>query len=48
MERLAFHYDRHEEITRYVQMRHLYYHPTVMRILLIFKNFQLVLLFQTP
>ena len=30
MERLAFHYDRHEEITRYIWMRHMYYHPMVM------------------
>ena len=31
MERLEFHYDRREEITRRIQMimRHLYYHPTV-------------------
>ena len=29
-ERLAFHYDRHEEITRYIRMRNIDYHPTVM------------------
>ena len=32
MERLAFHYDRHEEITRYIRMRHLYYYPMVMHV----------------
>ena len=32
MEGLAFHYDRHEEITRYFQMWHVYYHPMVMRV----------------
>ena len=32
MEMLAFCYDRHEEITRYIQMRHMYYHPTVMHV----------------
>ena len=26
---LAFHYDRHEEITRCIQMRDIYYHPMV-------------------
>ena len=30
MERLAFRYDRHEEITGYIRMRHVYYHPMVM------------------
>ena len=30
--RLAFRYDRHEEIVRYVQMWHIYYHPRVMRV----------------
>ena len=30
MERLAFCYDRHEEITRYIRMRNIYYHPMVM------------------
>ena len=44
MERLAFHCDRHEEITRHIRMRHLYYHPTVISVLLTFKNFRLVLL----
>ena len=43
MERLVFHYDRHEEITRYVRMRLMHYH-----VLLTFKNFRLVLLFQMP
>ena len=32
MERLAFYYDRHEEIARYIWMRHIYYHPVVMRV----------------
>ena len=32
MERLAFRYDRHEEIVRYIRMWHVYYHPMVMRI----------------
>ena len=32
MERLAFRYDRHEEITRYIQMRNICYHPTVMHV----------------
>ena len=27
-----FRYDRHEEITRYVWIRHMYYHPMVMRV----------------
>ena len=27
MERLAFRYDRHEEIVRYIRMWHVYYHP---------------------
>ena len=48
MERLAFCYDRHEESTRYIRMRHMYYHPMVMRVLRTFKNFWLVLLFQMP
>ena len=43
MESLAFNYDRHEEITRRIQMRHLYYHPTVANAFM-FKNFRLVLL----
>ena len=30
MERLAFHYDRHEEISRCIRMRQIYYHPIVM------------------
>ena len=29
---LAFHYDRHEEITRCIQMRDIYYHPMVMHV----------------
>ena len=32
MERLAIRYDRHEEITRYIRMRNIYYHPTVMQV----------------
>ena len=28
--------DRHEEITRYIRMRHMYCHPMVMRVLLTF------------
>ena len=47
MERLAFRYDGHEEIARYIRMWHVYYHPMVMRVLLTFKNFWLVLFFQT-
>ena len=39
MERLAFHYDRHEEIANYIQMWHVYYNPMVMCVLLTFKNF---------
>ena len=31
MERLAFRYDRHEGIVRYIRVWHVYYHPTVMR-----------------
>ena len=32
MERLAFRYDRHEEIAKYIRMWHIYYHPMVMRV----------------
>ena len=32
MERLAFHYDRHEEIVNYIRMWHIYYHPMVMHV----------------
>ena len=32
MKRLAFCYDRHEEIIRYFQMRNIYYHPKVMHV----------------
>ena len=32
MERLAFRYDRHEEITRYSRMRNIYYHLMVMHV----------------
>ena len=32
MEALAFCYDRHEGITRYIRMRNIYYHPTVMHV----------------
>ena len=39
MERLAFRYDRHEEITRYIRMWHMYYHPMVMCVFcLLLKN----------
>ena len=39
MEGLAFRYDRHEEITRYIQMRDMHYHSMVMRVLPTFKMF---------
>ena len=40
MERLAFCYDRHEEIAIYIQMWHIYYHPIVMRMFCLpLKNF---------
>ena len=32
MKRLAFHFDRHKEMVRYVQMWHIYYYPRVMRV----------------
>ena len=32
MKRVAFCYDRHEEIVRYIQMWYIYYHPMVMRV----------------
>ena len=32
MERLAFRYDRHEEIANYIWMWHIYYHQMVMRV----------------
>ena len=32
MERLAFYYDRHKEIARYIRMWHIYYHPMGMRV----------------
>ena len=32
MERLAFRYDRHEGIVRYIRVWHVYYHPMVMRV----------------
>ena len=50
MERLAFRYDRHEEIARHIQMWHIYYVPSNGNacVLLTFKNFWLLLLFQTP
>ena len=32
MERLEYRYDGHEEITGYIRMRHVYYHPMVMRV----------------
>ena len=32
MERLAFCYDRHEEIAKYIRMWHIYYHSMVMRV----------------
>ena len=31
-ERLEIRYDRHEEITRYIRMRNIYYHLTVMQV----------------
>ena len=48
MEGLAFRYDRHEEIERYIQMWRIYYHLMVIRVLITFKIFWLVLLFQMP
>ena len=41
MEGLAFHYDRHEEITRYIQMGDMHYHPSngIACVLLTFKIF---------
>ena len=48
MERLAFCYGRHQEIVRYIRMWHVYHHPMGMRVLLTFKKFRLVLLFQMP
>ena len=32
MERLAFRYDRHEEITRYIRIGNIYHHTTVMHV----------------
>ena len=32
MEWVMFRYDRHEEITRYIQMRDMHYHPMVMHV----------------
>ena len=32
MEGWAFRYDGHEEITRYIRMRDIHYHPMVMRV----------------
>ena len=32
MERLAFRYDRHEEIANYIRMWHIHYHSMVMRV----------------
>ena len=32
IERLVIRYDRLEEITRYIRMRNIYYHPTVMQV----------------
>ena len=48
MKGLAFRYDRHEEITRYIWMRNMHYHTMVMHVFVYFKNFRLVLLFQMP
>ena len=40
MERLAFRYDRHGKITRYIRMRNIYYHPMVMHVFCLpLKNF---------
>ena len=47
MERLAFHYDRHEEIARYIRMWHVYYNGNAC-VLLTFKKIRLLLLFHTP
>ena len=38
-ERLAFRYDRHEEIVRYIRMWHVYYHPMVMHVFCLPLNF---------
>ena len=38
IERLMFRYDRHEEITRYIRMWHVYYHPMVMRIYILISS----------
>ena len=39
MERLAFRYDRHEEIANYIRIWHVYYHLMVMRVFcLLLKN----------
>ena len=32
MEGLVIHYDKHEEITRYIRMRDMHYHPMVMHV----------------
>ena len=50
MERLAFHYDRHEEINckLYSDMACILSSNGNACVLLTFKNFRLVLLFQTP
>ena len=32
LKRLTFCYDRHEEITRYIRMRNIHYHPMVMHV----------------
>ena len=32
MERLAFHYDRHEEVANYIRMWHMCYHPMVIHV----------------
>ena len=39
IERLAFYYDRHEEITRYIQIRDMHYHPVVMHVFCVPLNF---------
>ena len=39
MERLAFHYDRHEEIANYIRIWHVYYHLMVMRVFCLLLKF---------
>ena len=39
MERLAFHYDRHQEIANYIRIWHVYYHLMVMRVFCLLLKF---------